>query len=809
MTLVILNFKSIKSKLKPNTKHLFTLHSYIIISFYQDLTLHLGDIITFVGSNSMKQKLNTMRNIVAIAMAMVLTFGTFTAKADEGMWLPLLIQRLNHTDMQACGLQLTAEEIYSVNNSSLKDAIVALDGRFCTGEIISDQGLMLTNHHCGFNSIQELSTTEHDYLTDGFWAMNKKQELPVGFSAWFLDRMDDVTDIILKDVKDGMKESERDAVIRKAIEELKAKESEGKGEDFRIQVKSFYYGNEYYMFKYNVYNDVRLVGTPPSSIGKYGGDTDNWMWPRHTGDFSMFRVYASKDNKPAAYSEENVPLKPKHHLPVSIGGVEEGDYAMIMGYPGSTDRYLTSYGVKEAVEVTQPARVLIRRTKLDIMEEGMNMDKKVRLQYAAKHAGVSNYWKYFLGQSGQLVNNKVYDKKKVIEDAFAEWARADRDRAAKYGNALTLIEESYTSSAKLALPNVYFEEAIFQGPEVFSFVMNNFGFRTDMQAAIKSADEAKINAAKKEILEHAPEYFKDFNLEIDANLLASMLKMFHENVDASFHPATLKEIAAKNKGDFSKFADKYYAKSPFASEEALVAWMEKFSVKAVEKDPIYNLMNEFIELYIQGVIIPSQLSNQKVAHGMRLFVDGVMKMNPEKSFASDANSTMRVTYGNVLGYDAKDAVHYNHITSLEGMMAKEVITNNKNHEFYVPKRLKELYNKKDYGRYAMSNGKLPVAFLSNNDITGGNSGSPVINGKGELIGTAFDGNWEAMSGDIYFEPNLQRTISVDIRYTLFIIDKYAGAKHIVDEMTLVKKEIKKAPETTKVLIKEEVKEEIK
>lgn len=746
----------------------------------------------------MKIKQNKMRRTITIALAVIFAFGATSVKADEGMWLPLLIKRLNYADMQKCGLQLTAEEIYSVNNSSLKDAIVALDGRFCTGEIISDQGLMLTNHHCGFNSIQELSTTDHDYLTDGFWAMSKEQELPVGFTVWFLDRMDDVTPIILKDVTDGMKPEERDAAIRKAIEELKAKESEGKGEEFRIQIKSFYYGNEYYMFKYNVFSDVRLVGAPPSSVGKYGGDTDNWMWPRHTGDFSMFRVYASKDNKPAEFAKENVPYKPKHHLPVSLNGVKEGDYAMIMGYPGSTDRYLTSYGVKEAVEVSQPARVLIRRTKLDIMEEGMTKDQKVRIQYAAKHAGTSNYWKYFLGQSEQLVKNKVYDKKKAIEDEFTKWANADRDRQAKYGNALTLIEEAYNTNSKLTLPNVYFEEAIFQGPDVFGFVMNNFGFRSDMQNAIKSGDETKINDAKKPILEHAPETFKDFNKEIDINLLASMLKMFYENVEASFHPATLDEIHKKYKGNFESFASKYYAKSPFASEESLKIWMEKFNVKKLEKDPIYKLMNEFIEIYVQGIIIPGQLANQKEATGMRLFVDGLMKMNPDKSYASDANSTMRVTYGNILAYDPKDGVHFKYFTTLDGVMEKEVITENKNHEFYVPKRLKDLYTKKDYGQYANENGKLPVAFLSNNDITGGNSGSPVINGKGELIGTAFDGNWEAMSGDIFFETNLQRTISVDIRYTLFIIDKYAGAGHLVKEMTLVKGEKNDAISTPKV-----------
>jgi len=751
-----------------------------------------------------------MKRKIAIALAFIFASSAFTVKADEGMWLPLLIKRLNHVDMQKCGLQLTAEEIYSVNNSSLKDAIVALGGGFCTGEIISGEGLMLTNHHCGFGTIQANSTTEHDYLTDGFWAMNKEQEIPADFGVWFLDRMDDVTDVVLKGVTDEMKEGERTALIQKNIAELTAKESEGKGEDFRLQIKSFYYGNEYYMFKYNVFNDVRLVGAPPSSIGKYGGDTDNWMWPRHTGDFSMFRVYANKDNKPADFAKENVPYKPKHHLPVSIAGVEEGDYAMIMGYPGSTDRYLTSYGVQDAVSVEQPARVLIRRTKLDIMEEGMNKDQKVRIQYASKHARTSNYWKYFVGQSAQLVKNNVYDKKKAIEDAYVKWANADKTRAAKYGNAVSLIEEAYKTNNQFTLANVYFEEAIFQGPDVFNFVMGNFGFRSEMKGALGSEDEEKIEAAKKGIKEAAPAYFKDYNQEIDENLLASMLDMFYNNVDASYHPETLKEIGTKYKGDFKAFAKKYYAKSPFTSEEKLNAWLEKFSKKSIDKDPVYNLMNEFINVYIQQIIMPQQVSAESLAKGMRLFVDGTKQMNSDKAYASDANSTMRVTYGNVLAYDGEDAIHYNHITTLEGVMQKEVKTDNKNHEFYVPQKLKDLYNSKDYGQYAMKNGKLPVAFLSNNDITGGNSGSPVINAKGQLIGTAFDGNWEAMSGDIYFEPNIQRTISVDIRYTLFIIDKYAGAGHLVKEMTLIKEPVRviekiQLPKVPSEVIQEKVK----
>ncbi|NCP45106.1 MAG: S46 family peptidase, partial [Flavobacteriales bacterium] len=619
-----------------------------------------------------------MKKIIIILLVFATTF---QVKADEGMWLPMLIQRLNYVDMQKCGLQLTAEEIYSVNNSSLKDAVVALGGGFCTGEIISNQGLMLTNHHCGFGAIQENSTTEHDYLTDGFWAMTKEQEIPVDFSVWFLDRMDDVTSIILKDVTKEMTEEERTATIRKAIKELSGKEMEGKTEDnYKVQIKSFYYGNEYYMFKYNIFNDVRMVGAPPSSIGKFGGDTDNWMWPRHTGDFSMFRIYADKDNNPAAYAKDNKPYQPKHHLPVSLEGVSEGDYAMVMGYPGSTDRYLTSFGVKEAVNVDQPARVMIRRTKLDIMDVGMEKDQKVRIQYASKYARTSNYWKYFQGQSHQLVKNKVQDKKEEIEKKFSIWANANEERKATYGNALQLIEEAYKNTAKYTLPNVYFQEAVFQGPDIFGLVMGNFAFRSKMQAAITANDKQKIEDAKKSILEDLPAIFKDYNAEIDEHLLAEMLHLFYTNLDAEFHPATLTSIAKKYKKDFKKFAADYMSKSPFSSQDKLTVFLNKFSVKTLQKDPIYNLMNELIDIYIQRIVTPQRAADENMNKGMRLFVDGLKQMNADKIYASDANSTMRVTYGNILSYKPADAVNYNFVTTLEGVMEKEVKTNNKNHE---------------------------------------------------------------------------------------------------------------------------------
>ncbi|HLU85684.1 MAG TPA: S46 family peptidase [Vicingaceae bacterium] len=727
-----------------------------------------------------------MKKIVLLLLTFI-TFFQIRVKADEGMWLPLLVERLNHVDMQNCGLQLTAEEIYSVNNSSLKDAIVALGGGFCTGEMVSSQGLMLTNHHCGYRTIQEKSSTENDYLTEGFWAMKKEDELPAGFSVWFLDRMDDVTSEVLKDVTDDMDETTRSKTISAAINAIIEREMEGKDkENYKVQVKSFYYGNEYYMFKYNIFNDVRLVGAPPSSIGKFGGDTDNWMWPRHTGDFTLFRVYANENNEPAAYAETNKPYQPKHHLPVSLEGIKEGDYAMIMGYPGSTDRYLTSFGVEEAVTVEQPERVKIRRAKLDIMEEGMNADQKVRIQYAAKHASTSNYWKYFKGQSQQLVKNKVKAKKERLEQQFLAWANENEERKAKYANALDLVKESYEKGAKYTLPKVYFQEAVFQGPDIFGYVMSNFAFRSDMQMAITANDDAKIEEAKKQLLEYLAEDFKNYNAAIDEKLLGEMLTMFYTNVDKEFHPETLTTLAKKYKSNFNKFAADYFKKSPFKSEQAVKDYLAKFNVKKLQKDPIYNLVNEFINIYIQKISGGQGEINQLQSKGMRLFVDGIRQMNKDKKYAPDANSTMRVTYGNVLSYNPADAVTYHFISTLDGVMQKEVKTENKNHEFYVPEKLKELHEKRDYGQYADGNGNLPVGFLSNNDITGGNSGSPVINGKGHLIGTAFDGNWEAMSGDIYFEPDLQRTISVDIRYTLFIIDKYAGAKHLINEMTLIK-----------------------
>jgi hypothetical protein len=725
-----------------------------------------------------------MKHIFKIVFTVILSFQFLFSKADEGMWLPMLLGDATYKNMVECGIRLTPDQIYNANNSSLKDAIVALGGGFCTGEIISDQGLMLTNHHCGFGTIQANSTTDHDYLTDGFWAMSKEEELPADFGVWFLNEITDVTEKVLAGVTEKMSEDERAKAIRANTNSLNQEAMEGKNKDvFAVKVKSFYYGNFYYMFTYNIFNDVRLVGAPPSSIGKFGGDTDNWMWPRHTGDFTMFRVYANDENQPVDYNKDNQPLKPKHSLPVSIAGVQEGDYAMIMGYPGSTDRYLSSWGVEQAVKVEQPARVKIRRIKLDIMEEEMNKSQKVRIQYASKHASVSNYWKYFLGQSEQLVKNNVQLKKEGVEDSFTKWYSINK-KEKQYAEALPLIKKSIEAASKYTIPSVYFQEAIY-GSEIMRFLARNMGTRSELYTALKNGEGVKD--AKGKLLSTAKDYYKDYNSIIDQKILVAALNLYYNDVPKEFHPELFSEMGLKNGGDFTSLVSKYFSKSPFTSMDKFEQWLnnDKLSTKHIDKDPVLKLSIEFFKIFREKIMMPKSLSGSDYNKGMRIFVDGLQKMGMNK--ASDANSTMRFTYGNVLPYNPADAVNYDFYTTLEGVMQKEVITEDENHEFYVPQKLKDLYNSKDFGPYARKeDGKLPVGFLSNNDITGGNSGSPVINAYGELIGTAFDGNWEAMSGDIYFEPNIQRTISVDVRYTLFIIDKYAGAKHLIDEMNIVK-----------------------
>jgi hypothetical protein len=701
------------------------------------------------------------------------------SRADEGMWLPMFIERLNYVDMQKEGLKLTAEEIYSVNHSSLKDAIIQF-GNGCTGELISSQGLVLTNHHCGYGSIQSHSTIDHDYLTDGFWAMNMNEELPnEGLTARFLVRIEDVTQTILAQLNDKMSESDRNAKI---VELSKTIQNDAiKGTGYEARVAGFFNGNEFYLFVYEVFRDVRLVGAPPSSIGKFGADTDNWMWPRHTGDFSIFRIYTDAEGKPADISKNNIPLKPKHHLPVSIDGYEKGDFAMIMGYPGSTDRYLTSWGVKLAIETSNPTIVKIREKKLAIMRQDMDADREVSIKYASKYAQISNYWKYFIGQTRGLKRLKVLDDKQVIEADFTKWVNAESSRREKYGSALSDIETAYKTIGDYTLQRWYFVESIIRGAEIMSLSQSFSSLATELKA--ESPSEEKIATLQGNLRKSVEKHFKNYNTPTDRKLLIAMLQMYYENVPVDQQPVAFRELVEKNKGDFEKIGNNIFKKSLFADKSSVDAFIDKPSLKVLEKDPAYSLMKVMIEKYRENQKI-LDAPNELIDRGNRLFIAGLREMQPDRKFYPNANSTMRLTYGKILDYYPADAVHYNFYTTMKGIMEKE---DPDNWEFVVPARLKELYEKKDFGQYGM-NGEMPVAFLSTTDITGGNSGSPVLNGKGELIGIAFDGNWEAMSGDIAFEPDLQRTISVDIRYVLFIIDKFAGAGNLIKELTIAPKE---------------------
>jgi hypothetical protein len=716
-------------------------------------------------------------------------------RADEGMWLPLFIDRLNYVDMQKMGLQLTPEEIYSVNNSSLKDAIVQF-GRGCTAEIISDQGLVLTNHHCGYGRIQAHSSLEHDYLSNGFWAMSLEEELSnPGLTVTFLIRIEDVTSRVLAEVTNTMTEKERGEKIT-AISETIQKEATD-GTLYNASVRSFYEGNEFYLFVYETYKDVRFVGAPPSSIGKFGADTDNWMWPRHTGDFSLFRIYSDKDGNPAEYSKDNVPLKPKHHLPVSIAGVQKGDFSMIMGYPGGTERYMTSYGVKMALDIYNQTVVDIRAVKLDIMMEDMQADNEVRIKYASKYARISNYWKYYIGQTKGLKRLKVYDKKVTLENEFTQWVNADPSRKEKYGKALEDIAEAYKQLTAYQLISVYQSEAIRQGSEILSYASEFSNLKKELDE--KVVNKEKVDKFIVQLKERAVTYFKDYNAPTDQKLLAAMLDMYYKNVPAGQQPDYLKSVASKYKGDFNRLAAEIFETSYFTNQQKVEALLINPSAKSFDKDLAYQTAKAMNNYFTEQVRPKLTEAYELLDRGNRAFVAGLREMNPDKKFYPDANSTMRLTYGQVLDYFPADAVHYKYYTTLTGVMEKE---DPDNWEFVVPEKLKELYKNKDFGRYG-EDGEMKVCFLTNHDITGGNSGSPVINGNGELIGLAFDGNWEAMSGDIAYEPELQRTINVDIRYVLFIIDKYAGATRLIDEMTIISKRI--TPDKSK-LDKSEIKQ---
>ncbi|MCP1250433.1 S46 family peptidase [Elizabethkingia sp. S0634] len=693
-------------------------------------------------------------------------------RADEGMWLMMLIKRLNGVDMQKEGLHLTPEEIYSVNNSSMKDAILQFGGG-CTAEIVSPQGLIFTNHHCGYGAIAAASTPEKDYLTNGFWAKNNGEEInSKGLSVRFFVRMDDATKRITSKLNNDMSADQRKAIIDAEIKAIQSENSEnGK---YTVVVKDFFKGNEFYYFVFQDFKDVRLVGTPPSSIGKYGGDTDNWEWPRHTGDFSVFRVYADKNGNPSEYSANNVPLKPKHHLPISLKGNKPGDFAMIVGYPGTTNRHLTSFGIEQMVSKDYPAWVEASKTAMDVMKKHMDKDDATRLAYASNYASVANYWKNRAGTIEAVYKNGTIGDKKEVEKKYQQWADKAENKAV-YGNVLANTDAYYKQISNRNIEKNY--GAQFQRNA--KYIRNSFQIGDALTSYMKQ--DASAQAAMKPKLEAAvKQAYEGFNTQLEAEMLSQMASLYQSKVAADVASATVKSANASELANIAQ-------SSIFANAASVTNFLNNPSAEKLANDKLYK--------FAAGYIGDNKVLAEKYAKtdegfqkDSRLFMDGLMKAMPEKKFYPDANSTIRLTYGKIETLPKRadrdyTGIKQNYYTTMEGMIKKY---KKGDEEFDLPQGLLDLYKKKDYGMYKDKDGQLHVNFLSNNDITGGNSGSPIIDGYGRLIGLAFDGNSEALSGDIVFEPKLQRTINVDVRYVLWVIDKFAGAKNLISELTLVK-----------------------
>ena len=684
--------------------------------------------------------------------------GSAPLKADEGMWLLPLLEKLNIKKMQEMGCKLSAEDIYSINNSSLKDAIVHFGGG-CTAEIVSDKGLLFTNHHCGYGNIQALSTVEHDYLKDGYWAMSLKEELPAkGLSVTFVDKFVDVTERLNKAVAKAKNDEDYKKRWNKEVEKIKA-EAVKADPTLQARVTSFYNDNMYLLITTRTFKDIRFVGAPPSSIGKFGADTDNWMWPRHTGDFSVFRIYADKNNNPAEYSEENVPYTPKQSLKISLKGVKENDFAMIIGFPGRTTRFMSSEEALETQKINNAISIYVRGEKQDIWMNDMLADPKVRIQYSSKYAGSSNGWKKWMGMNETFDKLNIVERRAAEEKAFNEWVAADPKRVEKYGTAVETINNTIKERAEYAYVYRYLSETL------------------SAIELIKAPQRAQRGGTRQA-------FYKDYSASTDRKLAKRMIAIYKEKVDAKYHPAFFAEIDSKFGGSIDAFVDNLFDTSVYTSEEKYNE-ANKAAVAAgkdLSSDPVEALRKDLHK--VSGMIMPKLLeSSAKINAAKKAYVAGTLEMMGDNASYPDANSTMRLTYSKVLPYSPKDAVIYDYITTLDGVMEKE---DPNNWEFVVPAKLKELWKAKDFGEYALENGKMPVAFLCNGDITGGNSGSPVLNDKGELLGLAFDGNWEAMSGDVIFEPSLQRCINVDIRYVLFIIDKFGGAGYLLNEMNIVR-----------------------
>ena len=702
-------------------------------------------------------------------MAILLT--SAMAFAGEGMWIPMLLQ-YNEKEMQEMGMRITADDIYSINHSSLKDAIVLFGGG-CTGEIVSDYGLLLTNHHCGYDWIQKHSSVEHDYLTDGFWAMDRSQELPCpGLTVTILREMRDVTDQVLYHVTEEMTEEKRQATIDQAIKDIIAEVE--KTTNYKVSIKPFFLGNEYYLLLNEVFRDVRLVGCPPSNIGKFGGDTDNWVWPRHTGDFSVFRVYADKDGHPANYSADNVPYKPAQHLQISLKGADEGDFAFVFGYPARTSEYLPAVAVDQEANVIDPIAVDLRGKILDVYNTYQEKDRKVRIQYASKHAGLGNGWKKWMGVTEGINHFHGVEKKRFYEESFQEWCLASRQRYL-YINLLKDFEQKYKELEPYRVAYTYLSNA---GLNIE--IINFAGKFNKLSEVTSDTPQEEVDKMLASLRKASETFFKDYYQPIDEEVARTMLAEYLNNQPADFRPGFLNDIK-----DVDDYVKTLFSKSMFADEEKVNNFIDNFKpskAKKLQKDPALIAYQSLINFYSEEVNPKMSAINNDLARLQRLYMKGQMLMEPEKRFSPDANFTLRVTYGKVEGFKPQDGKNFRHFTTLEGIMEKE---NSDIYDYVVEPKLKELYNNKDYGRYADKDGTMHVAFTASVHTTGGNSGSPILNADGQLLGLNFDRCWEGTMSDLVYDPDICRNISVDIRYVLFIIDKFAGAKNLIAEMDIV------------------------
>jgi len=699
-------------------------------------------------------------------------------RSEEGMWIPLLLKKYKIEDMQRAGFKLTAEDVYSVNQACLKDAIVIFGGG-CTAELISGEGLLITNHHCGYGNIQRHSTVEHDYLTDGFWAMTRGEELPnPGLTVTFLVRIEDVTDASLAGVSASMATTEREKVILENSKRIQADAI--KGTAFTARVTPFFNGNQYFLFVYEAYQDVRLVGAPPSAIGKFGGETDNWIWPRHTGDFSLFRIYAGPDNRPAPYSPNNVPYKPKKFFPISLRGVEKGDFTMVFGYPGRTTEYVPSFVIESQVNSSIPASIDLRTKRLDVITAAMETSPKIRIQYSAKKSGIANTWKKNQGVLLGLKKVGAISRKQEFEKRFQDWVSADASRVAQYGTVLSQYKDIITKQAPFELANTYAREAG-EAAEIIGFA-GRFAKLID-STAIGNAEDIKkqVDQLKSRIVS----FFTDYDAPTDQKLLAVMMAAYSKGISSEFQPDLLKQVSIDFKGDFEKYAKWVFDKSIFDNKLEINLLLSNFNAKSAKKlsvDPAF-LMFKSLQKLQNDLIKPGLAQGQDwVPELQRKYMKAQMEMQPQKLFYPDANSTLRVTYGKVDDFTPADGIQYRYFTTLDGIMEKD---NPEIYDYRVPEKLKQLYLARDFGQYE-SDHTVSVCFIASNHTSGGNSGSPVINADGQLIGINFDRNWEGTMSDIMYDPDLCRNISLDIRYALFIIDKFAGATNLINEMQIVK-----------------------